>query len=128
MAERPEVMDPAYIEAHFGELLVEGLQQALAFERGDESVARVVVLTARDTAIEPPPAIDRARIVQIRERLQMSPRVFAEALNVSSGTVAAWEQGDRQPSGAALRLLEVAATAPEWFLSHVREPARARRA
>lgn len=58
----------------------------------------------------------------------MSPRVFAEALNVSSGTVAAWEQGDRQPSGAALRLLEVAATAPEWFLSHVREPARARRA
>jgi DNA-binding transcriptional regulator YiaG len=34
--------------------------------------------------------------------------VFAQVLNVNPETVKAWEQGKRQPDGAASRLLELA--------------------
>jgi DNA-binding transcriptional regulator YiaG len=38
-------------------------------------------------------------------------------LNVPPVTVLKWEHGDRRPSGAALRLLEIAKRAPEALLA-----------
>jgi hypothetical protein len=43
----------------------------------------------------------------------MSQGVFARLLNVSVKTVQSWEQGERKPSHAALRLLQVLAEQPE---------------
>jgi putative transcriptional regulator len=46
-------------------------------------------------------------IKRIRKTNRASQGVFALHLNVSKPTVAAWEQGLKSPSGAALKLLEL---------------------
>jgi putative transcriptional regulator len=43
----------------------------------------------------------------------MSQGVFARTLNVSVKTVQSWEQGERKPSQAALRLLQLLDANPE---------------
>jgi putative transcriptional regulator len=48
-----------------------------------------------------------ADIRRIRKDANVSQAVFAAVLNVGKATVAAWEQGGKQPSGAALKLLDV---------------------
>jgi putative transcriptional regulator len=50
---------------------------------------------------------------QARLKLGMSQPEFAEMLGVSVRTLQDWEQGRRQPSGAAKTLLKVAAKAPK---------------
>ena len=50
---------------------------------------------------------------RIRARLKVSQPVFAAMLNVPTVTAVSWEKGRRQPSGAALRLLEIARKRPE---------------
>jgi len=37
----------------------------------------------------------------------VSQAVFAAVLNVGKATVAAWERGGKEPSGAALKLLDL---------------------
>src|SRR4051794_26991651 len=44
---------------------------------------------------------------RIRAATHTSQSVFAAVLNVTKGTVAAWEQGDREPAGPALKLLDL---------------------
>ena len=44
--------------------------------------------------------------------LRVSQAVFARLLNVSAKTVQSWEQGARQPSESARRLLQVFSVAP----------------
>ena len=46
-------------------------------------------------------------IRQVREDAHVSQAVFARYLNVSTGYIAQLERGSRQPSGAALALLNV---------------------
>ncbi|HEB87902.1 MAG TPA: DNA-binding transcriptional regulator [Gammaproteobacteria bacterium] len=48
-----------------------------------------------------------ADIKKIRTRQHVSQPVFAAFLNVSKSTVAQWEQGDKKPRGASLKLLEL---------------------
>ena len=48
-----------------------------------------------------------ADIRQIRKQANVSQAVFAAMLNVRKATVAAWEQGGKAPSGAALKLLDL---------------------
>jgi transcriptional regulator with XRE-family HTH domain len=59
------------------------------------------------------------RVVALREKLHLSQPVFAAALNVSPETIKKWEQGKREPDGAALRLLELAEQHPEWILERL---------
>lgn len=40
---------------------------------------------------------------------------FAVFLNVKTPTIRAWEPGKKKPSGAASRLLQIAATEPKVF-------------
>jgi putative transcriptional regulator len=50
----------------------------------------------------------RARdVVDLRRSLGLTQRTFARMLNVSIKSVQSWEQGSRQPSQAALRLLQL---------------------
>lgn len=51
--------------------------------------------------------------VEARLRVGMSQAQFAEKLGVSKRTLQEWEQGRRQPSGAAMALLRIAASRPD---------------
>lgn len=52
-------------------------------------------------------------ITRVRNKVNMSQPAFAELMGVSVRTLQAWEQGKRNPSGAAKTLLRVAETHPE---------------
>lgn len=70
-----------------------------------------VVLPARVNSIR------RQDIVAIRKQLNVSQPVFAALLNVPLSTARSWEQGTRKPSGAALRLLDLARRRPNILLA-----------
>jgi putative transcriptional regulator len=87
------------------ERLKEGLEEGVQFARGE--------LTLRSTEVpDRPPALQAQDLIRLRQQFQMSQGVFAQLLNVSPKTVQSWEQGERQPSKAALRLLQILGARP----------------
>jgi len=52
-------------------------------------------------------------VVAVRLRTGLSQSQFAAALRISPRTLQQWEQGRRQPSGAAETLLKIVARHPE---------------
>ena len=68
------------------------------------------------TVVAPAPRFSPAEIVELREARKLSRPLFARILNVPVVTVRKWESGERIPSGAALRLLEVMRSRPEALL------------
>ena len=52
-------------------------------------------------------------VVATRVRTGLSQNQFAAALHISSRTLQHWEQGRRQPSGAAATLLKIVSRHPE---------------
>jgi putative transcriptional regulator len=74
----------------------------------------------REAVVEPPKEYDPGEIQGIRERLGLSLTVFAQVLNSSAETVKACEQGEREPDGMALALLQVADEHPHALMSRVR--------
>lgn len=72
--------------------------------------------TLRTTTLELPaplPVRSSAEVRALRDRLGVSQAVFARLLNVPLTTVSSWENSQRKPSGAALKLLDVAERHPE---------------
>ncbi len=78
----------------------EGLENSIAYSKGELSLVTTELPA-------PPPKATKKQISQIRRKLRMSQAVFASVLNVSVKTVQSWEQGVREPSDAALRLLQL---------------------
>jgi len=62
---------------------------------------------ARATQVEP------NEVASARIKTGLSQSQFAEALHISARTLQEWEQGRRQPSGAAKALIEIAFRHPE---------------
>ena len=58
----------------------------------------------------------KSRIVRVRMKSGLSQAQFAAALGVSKRTLEQWEQGRRDPSGAAKQLLKIAERHPEVLL------------
>ena len=54
---------------------------------------------------------------EARSKTGLSQSKFAELLGVSVRTLQGWEQGRKQPSGAARTLLEIARTNPKAVLA-----------
>lgn len=52
----------------------------------------------------------------VRASLGLSRAAWAAMLDINPRTVEGWEQGRFEPDAAALRLIEVAAVHPEYFL------------
>ena len=100
------------------ELRADELIQALTDVR-DHVVGRRKI-TMRTTTVVLPARVARLapeEVRAIRHRLNMSQEVFARLLNVPVVTEASWEAGRRNPSGAALRLLQIAKKEPTVLLS-----------
>ena len=58
-------------------------------------------------------AIEVSAATEARNRVGMSQGEFAKLLGVSVRTLQDWEQGRREPSGAAKTLLRIASQNPE---------------
>lgn len=86
----------------FFEELKSGLEDAIAHSKGK------LDLRSEHIEIPQPPAKYKPKeIQQIRKNIHYSQGLFAKVLNVSIKTVQSWEIGERTPSHAALRLLEI---------------------
>jgi len=88
------------------EELLESVREAKAIMRGEKPPSRVFVY-------------DEPDVKTIRHRFKLSQPKFAGLLGISVGTLRNWEQGRRQPEGAARVLLLVAAKYPEAVLDTV---------
>jgi putative transcriptional regulator len=86
--------------------LVTSMRQGVDHAKG-KITARTHRLKTRTVAMK---AKD---IAAIRKQLNVSQAVFADLLNVPKATAVAWERGLRSPSGAAVRLLQIAKKTPE---------------
>ena len=75
--------------------IMEGLEEALAFEKGSAKAATV----ARKRNL---PAVD---VAKARKELSLSQKAFAAVLGVSARTVEAWEIGKSNPSPTARNLI-----------------------
>ncbi|HEY0966016.1 MAG TPA: type II toxin-antitoxin system MqsA family antitoxin [Opitutaceae bacterium] len=77
-------------------------------------------LTLRTKTSPLPPRIKSftpAQVRAIRKKLNVSQPVFAAIMNIPAVTAASWERGRRKPTGAALRLLDIASRHPEVLLA-----------
>ena len=83
--------------------IMQGLDEAIAFAKGDTTKARVRVLSTVDPV--PVAPYKPSEVAKLRRALNMSQRGFATAIGVSPRTVEAWEAGKSAPSGVATRML-----------------------
>jgi len=88
---------------------MDGLGDALAHAKGQRTLKTTILPEAA-------PAMKPAEIRALRKGLNLSQSVFGRLLNVPTVTVLKWEHGLRKPSGAALRLLQIANRAPEALI------------
>ena len=100
------------------ELNADELIQALTDVRDNVTGRRKI--TMRTTTVALPARVARIRpeeVREIRRKMKVSQAVFARLLNVPVVTEASWEVGRRNPSGAALRLLQIAKKEPDVLLT-----------
>lgn len=87
--------------------LLNGVREAGAYLRGNKRGV------ARTDHIEPD------SVTAIRAKLHLSQTEFSAVFGISPATLRNWEQGRRQPTGAARTLLRVAAKNPKAVLEAV---------
>ncbi len=88
--------------------IMTGLQEAIRYVNGDESAAYRVV------------KVNPADIKTARKKVGMSRDDFAHAFGLSSATLRKWENGERNPTGAARALLTIISREPEAALRAIR--------
>jgi len=96
------------------EQIRKGLEEAIRHAKGE--------ITLKTTTLEipdRPPEVGAEELTKLRLKSGMSQAVFARMLNVSTKTVQSWEQGQRRPSQAALRLIQVFRQNPSGLLEVV---------
>jgi len=89
----------------FGKDLIEAMSEALAYAEGATTgvIAHTVDLESIDAR-------------SIRKSLHLTQEQMAQILGTSTSGYRKWEQGERQPSGAARTLLRVMEKEPEAVL------------
>lgn len=79
-----------------------------------EGVKEIKAGGGKRTKVEP-----ASKVGRVRMKSGLSQAQFAAALGVSKRTLEQWEQGRREPSGAAQTLLKIAERHPEVLLEAV---------
>jgi putative transcriptional regulator len=98
----------------FGQSLIDSVDEAIAFARGEENGCVVHI----------PDAINTARI---REKLNMSQSQFADHFGIPVRTIQEWEQGRRVPSGPMQAFIRVIDREPEAVQRALASPTTRRR-
>lgn len=62
---------------------------------------------------------EKNEITEVRRKLKMTQTQFATAFGISVSTLRNWEQGHRNPTGAAITLIKVAKRHPKAVLEAV---------
>ncbi len=88
-----------------GKELINSLSEALAHAQGKNAAVRVHQIETKPDEIQ-----------AARKRLGLSQDRFAQAFGVSASTLRKWEQGQRQPTGAAKTLLRIIEREPKAVL------------
>lgn len=86
----------------FGKDLLEAMTEALAHAEGEKTGAAVHKVN-----------LDAVDVKTIRKSLNLTQEQMARILGTSTSGYRKWEQGERQPSGAARTLLRVMEKEPE---------------
>ncbi|GHV01564.1 hypothetical protein FACS1894211_11570 [Clostridia bacterium] len=86
--------------------ILQGLEEAVAYTKGQMTL-KTTRVTVADIKI-----FNAEDIRQLRLRLKIGQRTFADILGVSPKTVEAWESGKNIPSGPSSRLIELLNTDP----------------
>jgi putative transcriptional regulator len=86
--------------SELGESIIKGMEEALAFAKGEDNGAVVHIP-------------EEINVRRIRKKLNMTQNAFADYFGVSTRTVQDWEQGRRVPSGPAKNFLFVIDQEPE---------------
>jgi putative transcriptional regulator len=84
-----------------GERIIEGLEQAVAWSRGENSRARVTLVQV--------PNVD---VRDVRQRMGLSQAQFATKFGFPPATLRNWEQGRARPDASTRVLLAVIAKHP----------------
>ena len=71
------------------------------------------LFTVKTVEVPDPSGYRPRQIQDLRASLGVSQAVFARLLNVAKVTAISWERGRRKPTGAALRLLDLARKEPK---------------
>lgn len=87
--------------SEFYDSLMEGLNEALAFSRGEKAGVIVHEIEV--------PVVD---VAAIRASTGLSQGAFARSIGVAKGTLLNWEHGRRRPTGPAQVLLAMIARKP----------------
>jgi putative transcriptional regulator len=94
----------------FGEALIQGLEEALAWKRGE-----IALETVRISPMPP------ARVKAIRKKVAKTARAFEARFGIPAATISNWEQGRREPDLTARLLLRVIEHAPDVVEQVARE-------
>jgi len=100
------------------ESIMTGLQQAIDFEKGDTSNGRIRIVEIPE--IEPLNEYPKEKIKELRQKVNLPQKYFAELLGVTLKSVEAWESGKRQPTGTAKRLFQLIEKDPNVVSSMMR--------
>jgi putative transcriptional regulator len=101
-----------------GAELIQGMENAVAQIRGTKAARRSTVVRVR--------VPQQVNVLEIRQKIGMTQREFAARYGFSLKNVQNWEQGARQPGGAARVLLTVIDREPKAVQRALmaRQPAR----
>lgn len=93
---------------NFEELILKSASEAVAYTKEE------LTLTEKLAAlIEEPPTFSKTKIKKFRTKLGVSQSVFASIFGESTSAVQHWEQGRRNMSKSARRLLDLIEKDPE---------------
>lgn len=84
-----------------GSRIIEGLEQAIAWTRGDEACARATLVQ-----------VPEINVREVRKRMGLSQAQFAAKFGIPPATLRNWEQGRARPDAPTRVLLAVIAKHP----------------
>ncbi len=102
-------MKQEYMSDEDFELLLQGLKEAVAHINGTADASKFRVHTP-----------ESIKLRQIRQKLNMTQKEFAETFGFSVRTIGEWEQGRRKPEASARILLKLIEKEPEMVLRTLR--------